>query len=185
MKQFIICILTILALTSCKSSKQKKSSTKDSSKAIIQTTNNTDEELTNIPEITSTSERNTITEAIVNYAKQFQGVKYKFGGTTKKGMDCSGLIYKSFGAYNVALPRISRDMAKNGKKISIDSVKTGDLLFFKTNSRRNTINHVGLIVTALPGNIEFIHSTSSLGVIISSLAERYWYYSFIEARRLL
>jgi len=100
-------------------------------------------------------------------------------------MDCSGLVYETFKAFEIELPRISRHMATQGAKVSIDSVKTGDLLFFKTSNKLKTINHVGLVVTALPGNIEFIHSTTSLGVIISSLAERYWYYSFVEARRIL
>jgi cell wall-associated NlpC family hydrolase len=121
---------------------------------------------------------------IVNYAKQFEGVKYKFGGTTKRGMDCSGLIYESFKAYNVLLPRISRDMANQGEKVKLDDVQTGDLLFFETSKKRHVISHVGLVVTALPGNIEFIHSTTSQGVIISSLAERYWYFAFVEARRM-
>ena len=100
-------------------------------------------------------------------------------------MDCSGLIYESFKAFNIQLPRVSRDMAKEGDRVDLKDVQVGDLLFFKTNKKRNTINHVGLVTTALPGNIEFIHSTTSQGVIISSLAERYWYFSFAEARRLL
>ena len=122
---------------------------------------------------------------IIDFAKQFEGVKYKFGGTTKKGMDCSGLVYETFKAFDISLPRISRDMAKQGDKIFLEDIKEGDLLFFKTTKKRNIISHVGLVVTALPGNIEFIHSTTNQGVIISSLAERYWYYSFAEARRIL
>ena len=122
---------------------------------------------------------------IIDFAKQFEGVKYRFGGTTKKGMDCSGLVYETFKAFDISLPRISRDMAKQGEKIFIDDIKEGDLLFFKTSKKGNIISHVGLVVTALPGNIEFIHSTTNQGVIISSLAERYWYYSFVEARRIL
>ena len=122
---------------------------------------------------------------IIDFAKQFEGVKYKFGGTTKKGMDCSGLVYETFKAFDISLPRISRDMAKQGDKIFLEDIKEGDLLFFKTTKKRNIISHVGLVVTALPGNIEFIHSTTNQGVIISSLAERYWYFSFAEARRIL
>ncbi|GGK20980.1 hypothetical protein GCM10007962_13860 [Yeosuana aromativorans] len=122
---------------------------------------------------------------IVDYAKQFEGVRYKYGGTTKKGMDCSGLVYTSFKAYDIDLPRISRNMAKEGEPIPLEQVKVGDLLFFKTNGKHNAISHVGMVVTALPGNVEFIHASTSLGVIISSLAERYWYFSFVEARRIL
>ena len=122
---------------------------------------------------------------LVDYAKQFEGVRYKYGGTTKKGMDCSGLVFETYKAYNIDLPRVSRDMAKEGIKVNIDDVKVGDLLFFETNPNRKAINHVGLVVSSRVGHVEFIHSTSSKGVITSSLAERYWYHSFIEARRIL
>ncbi len=185
MKQFIICLFTIISLSACKSSKRKAQNTKREPKIIISAPITTKTESSITPNKSVIKSYPAIAEDIVDYAKQFQGVKYKYGGTTKKGMDCSGLIYNAFRAHDISIPRVSRDMAQTGIKISIDNVKAGDLLFFKTNPKRNAINHVGLIVTALPGNIEFIHSTSSLGVIISSLAERYWYYSFFEARRLL
>ncbi|WP_038533755.1 C40 family peptidase [Formosa agariphila] len=122
---------------------------------------------------------------IVDFAQQFEGVRYKYGGTTKKGMDCSGLVYETYKAYNINLPRVSRDMANEGIKIDLEDVKAGDLLFFKTNPKRNSINHVGLVVESRVGHVEFIHSTTSKGVITSSLAERYWYHSFEEARRIL
>ncbi|WP_338359882.1 C40 family peptidase [Yeosuana marina] len=189
MKQFIICILTMLALSACKSSKHAKASDTNSPKVIIQAQNQSNIELPNASnnetKVEQHSNSNTSATQIVDYAQQFQGVKYKYGGTTKKGMDCSGLVYESFKAFNIQLPRISRDMAKEGDRVDIKDVQVGDLLFFKTNKKRNTINHVGLVITALLGNIEFIHSTTSQGVIISSLAERYWYFSFAEARRLL
>ena len=124
-------------------------------------------------------------EAIVNYAKTFKGTRYKFGGTTKKGMDCSGLVYVSYQKEGVTMPRISRDMAKKGKRISLSKTNKGDLLFFKTNKNKNTINHVGLVVENKRGEIFFIHATSSLGVIISSLDERYWKNSFVEVRRVI
>jgi len=124
-------------------------------------------------------------EAIVKYAKSFEGTRYKFGGTTKRGMDCSGLVYVSYQKENIAMPRISRDMAKRGKRISLSNTKQGDLLFFKTNKNKNTINHVGLVVETKRGAIFFIHSTSSAGVIITSLDEPYWKNAFVEVRRVL
>ena len=108
-------------------------------------------------------------ETIVRYAKTFEGTQYKFGGTTKRGMDCSGLVYVSYQKEHIVLPRISRDMAKKGKRISLGDTNKGDLLFFKTNKNKNTINHVGLVVETKIGEIFFIHSTSSKGVIITSL----------------
>lgn len=125
------------------------------------------------------------TEDIISYAKSFQGTKYKFGGTTKKGMDCSGLVYTSFKSENINLPRVSRDMATKGNKISINTANNGDLVFFRTNKNKKTINHVGLVVEKKKGELFFIHSTTSLGVIISSLEEKYWKSAFVEARRIL
>ncbi|NCO63697.1 MAG: C40 family peptidase [Flavobacteriales bacterium] len=172
----------------CKSSKTLIKDKPNSNISILKPKDSTNitkiNSLTKEPINNDPSHSNTV-KHLVDFAKQFEGVKYKFGGTTNKGMDCSGLVYETFKAFEIELPRISRHMATQGAKVSIDSVKTGDLLFFKTSNKLKTINHVGLVVTALPGNIEFIHSTTSLGVIISSLAERYWYYSFVEARRIL
>ncbi len=128
---------------------------------------------------------NSKSESIVNYAKSYNGTRYKFGGTSKKGMDCSGLVYVSFKNEDIIMPRISRDMAKKGKRIPIDKTRKGDLLFFKTNKNRNVINHVGLVVEITRGEILFIHSTTSRGVIISSLEERYWKNAFVEVRKII
>ena len=122
---------------------------------------------------------------IIKYAKQFKGTRYKWGGTTKSGMDCSGLVYESFRVHNVYLPRISRDMARKGAKIRLKNVQKGDLLFFKTKNKRNSINHVGLVIKKKNGDIEFIHSTTNRGVIISSIKETYWNKAFVKARRVL
>ncbi|ARV06555.1 glycoside hydrolase [Polaribacter sp. SA4-10] len=124
-------------------------------------------------------------DKIVANAMNYKGVRYKFGGTTKRGMDCSGIIYVAFGSENVQLPRISRDMAKRGKKVSLSTTKKGDLLFFKTSKRGRGINHVGLVVSVNKGLIKFIHSTSSRGVIVSLLSEKYWKKAFVKATNIL
>ncbi|SEL23474.1 Cell wall-associated hydrolase, NlpC family [Aquimarina amphilecti] len=122
--------------------------------------------------------------SIINYAKTFEGTRYKYGGTTKKGMDCSGLVYTSFKKEEVVLPRTSKAMSVQGKKISLKNVTVGDLLFFRTNKNKNAINHVGLVVKT--GNrVEFIHASTSKGVTISSLDERYWNNCFAGVRRIL
>lgn len=192
MRLNLILLMVSLFLFSCKSGKTLKNENShtvlagnkvNDSIAAININNFEEEE--SATESEATSEPSIKAFNIIDFAKQFEGVKYKFGGTTKKGMDCSGLVYETFKAFDISLPRISRDMAKEGVKVYIDDIKEGDLLFFKTTKKKNTISHVGLVITALPGNIEFIHSTTNQGVIISSLAERYWYYSFAEARRIL
>lgn len=121
---------------------------------------------------------------MIDYAKSFQGTRYKFGGMSSSGMDCSGLVCTVFQKEEIELPRISRDMATEGSPISLNQVEPGDLIFFKTSSRQ-VINHVGLVVESDEGGIKFIHSTVQRGVIISSLEENYWKRAFVEARRVI
>ncbi|MBU3821054.1 C40 family peptidase [Flavobacteriaceae bacterium XHP0103] len=191
MKKLFFLAFIILSYSSCKSSKRAKGSqsSTSSSKVIIENrsveTSNENITLSESRKAENLASPESKTDGIVDYAKQFQGVRYKFGGTTEKGMDCSGLVFESYRAYNVILPRISRDMAKRGEKIHLRQVEKGDLLFFKTGNRRNDINHVGLVVSSENGTIKFIHATSSAGVIISSIAESYWEKAFEEARRIL
>lgn len=122
---------------------------------------------------------------IINTALTYSGVRYKFGGTTKRGMDCSGLLYVSFGAHQVPLPRTSYQMAEKGKRIGLRQVTKGDLLFFKTKNKGKRINHVGLVVSATRAEIKFIHASSSRGVTVSSLREGYWSNAFVKATRIL
>ncbi|QBA65009.1 C40 family peptidase [Muriicola soli] len=124
-------------------------------------------------------------EEIISTALTFTGVKYKYGGTTRKGIDCSGLLYVSFLEHDVYLPRVSYYMANEGKKIKLEEVSKGDLLFFTTSKRRKRINHVGLVVAVDGEDIRFIHSTTSRGVIVSSLKEGFWNYAFVKATRVL
>lgn len=124
-------------------------------------------------------------DKVVANAIPFKGTKYKFGGTTKKGMDCSGIVYVAYKKENIQLPRVSRDMAKQGKKISLKEARKGDLLFFRTTKSSRRINHVGLIISVKNKQIKFIHSTSSKGVIVSSLSQKYWKNAFVKANRVL
>ena len=93
--------------------------------------------------------RTTPEDRIVNHARTFSGTPYAWGGTTRKGMDCSGLIYVSYKEEGITLPRVSRDMATRGKKINKSAIKKGDLVFFKTSKRSKKINHVGLVLSLI------------------------------------
>ncbi len=122
---------------------------------------------------------------IINTALTYAGTRYKFGGTSKKGMDCSGLVYVSFLEHNIPLQRASYMMAQQGIAIKLGEIRKGDLLFFGTGRRHKRINHVGLVVETYKGDIKFIHATSSRGVTISSLKDGYWGAAFIKAKRIL
>lgn len=121
---------------------------------------------------------------IINEAKNYLGVKYRAGGTTPQGMDCSGLVTAVFNEFDFTLPRSSRDMASVGEKVDKNDIAPGDLVFFKTNGR-SVINHVGIVTDVDGDNFKFIHSSTSKGVIISSNTEPYYKRSFVQANRIL
>ncbi len=185
MKKINNCFLLILLsfmVYSCGSS--SKNNAVISGKTNRTTAGSTEESATKNISRTSKNPNARKIKSIVSYAKSFNGTRYKFGGTTKRGMDCSGLVYTSFKKENVILPRTSKTMATQGKAISLKKVGVGDLLFFKTNKRKNVISHVGLVVETR-GAIKFIHASTSKGVVISSLDENYWNKAFAWARRVL
>ncbi len=126
------------------------------------------------------------TETVIKTARSYTGTPYKWGGTTKSGMDCSGLLLNSFKAINYKIPRTSAEQSKIGKKVAKSDIKPGDLVFFATGKKKRKITHVGL-VTEVRGkdNIKFIHASSSVGVTESNLASSYYKKRFRMARRVL
>lgn len=124
-------------------------------------------------------------EKIVNYAKGYLGTPYQYGGTTPRGMDCSGLIQTSYYQYGVKMPRSTKGLLKAGKRKPLRKAKIGDLVFFRTSRGSRKKNHVG-IVTEVNGNaVDFIHSSSSSGVMISTTDNPYWKKAFAELRRYI
>jgi nlpC/P60 family protein len=92
---------------------------------------------------------------IVNYALQFLGNRYVWGGTSlTKGCDCSGFTMQILGNYGVSLPHYSGSQAQMGKKISSDEMRPGDLIFYSNS--KGTINHVAMYI----GNGQIVHAAS-------------------------
>lgn len=133
----------------------------------------------------STASATTKQQKIVKDAKKYIGTRYKYGGTTRRGMDCSGLVYTTFAENNIRLPRTSLAMSSKGKRIKLNQVKKGDLLFFRTGKSSRRINHVGVVSKVSGNKIYFVHSSTSKGVIESSLATSYWNKAFRFANRVL
>lgn len=182
MRKIVLILLTIITLSSCGSTKNKRVVTRKSK--TTKTVKKTQQPNKTI-NTTAPAPAPAIAQSIINNAEKYKGTRYKYGGTTKKGMDCSGLIYTAFKEDNVSIPRVSSAMAKTGDWIDLKKVRAGDLLFFATQKNNRTVNHVGLVSSTNGDVIEFIHSTSSKGVITSKLKERYWYFAFVQARRVL
>jgi cell wall-associated NlpC family hydrolase len=124
-------------------------------------------------------------ETVVARARSYVGTPYKFGGTTALGMDCSGLLMRSFESIDIYIPRTSKEQSKMGKKVKRDELKAGDLVFFKMAKKSGKVTHAGLVTdTRRNDQILFIHSSSSRGVIEANLMTDYYQKTFTKARRL-
>ena len=123
-------------------------------------------------------------DQLISRASENIGTRYRSGGTTKEGFDCSGLMCYTFSESDIKLPRSSIEMASYGSKIDTQDAQKGDLIFFKT-SGRGRITHVGMVVEVLDGEIKFIHSSNHGGVIISSTKESYYERSLVQINRVL
>jgi len=109
---------------------------------------------------------------------QWKGTRYHFGGTSRRGIDCSALMQEIFqGSMNMDLPRTTGEQMRNGYHIAKNALKPGDLVFFKTS---RSSRHVGVYV----GNNEFIHASKIKGVTVSSLTNNYWQAHYETARRI-
>ncbi|NOT51190.1 MAG: C40 family peptidase [Chitinophagaceae bacterium] len=118
-------------------------------------------------------------KTLLESVDEWYGVRYRTGGNTKTGVDCSGFTVAVYSAvYGIALPRVSREQYRISRKISITELQEGDLVFFRT--RGSGVSHVGVYL----GNNKFIHASVSRGVMVNSLFESYYVQRFIGAGRI-
>ncbi|WP_458718152.1 C40 family peptidase [Pseudomonas gregormendelii] len=126
-----------------------------------------------------------LADSILERGMSLIGTRYRFGGTSEAGFDCSGFIgYLFREEAGMNLPRSTREMINvDAPLVSRSNLKPGDLLFFATNGRRGRVSHAGIYL----GDDQFIHSSSrrSGGVRVDSLGDSYWSKTFIEAKRAL
>jgi len=182
MKYLALIIILALIVSSCGSTKNKRIvTTKKQSKTQKSKPKSIPEKTVN----TTPATNNSMASQIINNAEKYKGTRYKYGGTTAKGMDCSGLVYTAFKEADIVLPRVSGAMATQGDWVDVKTVQVGDLLFFATAKNSRKVNHVGIVTALHDDTVSFIHSSSSKGVITSKLKEKYWYFAFVQARRVL
>lgn len=120
-----------------------------------------------------------IKSKIMDQYADWKGVRYRLGGDTKRGIDCSGFVQRTFREqFGMDLPRSTYEQEDMGKKIQRTKLRPGDLVLFRAGS---TGRHVGIYL----GNDKFVHASTSSGVTISNMNETYWDKRYREARRVL
>ncbi|HEX2946648.1 MAG TPA: NlpC/P60 family protein [Clostridia bacterium] len=121
-------------------------------------------------------------DKLISFAKRFVGVRYRWGGTTPKGFDCSGFTRYVFKNIGIALNRTSTSQAAQGEHVSKSNLQPGDLVFFDTNGGNNHINHVGIYI----GGGKFIQASSTgTGVTVSDIESGFYDSAYMTARRVM
>lgn len=118
-------------------------------------------------------------QLFVKVVKGFLGAPYRFGGSTVRGIDCSGFVAKIYQFFDVNLPRTAREQSRVGMSVDKDQLDVGDLVFFNT---RRAFGHVGIYI----GNNQFIHAAAGRKreVSINNLDDPYYSKRFVKAVRL-
>ncbi len=167
LRKYVLLFLLPLFIFSCAGAKKSKTSHKSSkssskSKAVVSKE----------------------AQSAVHAAFKYKGTKYKYGGITKKGIDCSGLMAVSYKSAGVTIPRTSGAQSQTGKRVYIGELQTGDLVFFGAKPKSKKITHVGMVSRVTKDGIYFIHASSSRGVVEDHFTSAYYKPRYISARRV-
>ncbi len=126
------------------------------------------------------------TDSLLQNAKQYFGIPYKWGGNSLKGFDCMWFTVRIFKDIGYKLPASLRRIARLGKHIEKNELRKGDVIFFKGRNRRSPrIGHAGTVYEVKNGEVYFVHASSVRGISIGRLNSNYYKKRFITARRLI
>ncbi len=108
----------------------------------------------------------------------WKGVRYRLGGDSRKGIDCSAFVQRTFREqFGMELPRSTYEQQESGTQVQRGKLRPGDLVLFRAGS---TGRHVGIYI----GNNQFVHASTRAGVMISSMDDDYWNKRYQEGRRI-
>ncbi len=125
-------------------------------------------------------------ESLVSFADKHLHIRYRSGGTSKKGFDCSGFVRYCFSKWDILLPHSSAAQSEKGEQIDLSEARKGDLIFFKGHSSKDSrVGHVGIITEIAPGYVRFIHSAWNGGVRYDLLSADYYQKRFVAIRRMI
>ena len=131
-------------------------------------------------------ERIPLVNDILSYAKKYVSSRYRSGGSSPRGFDCSGFTRFCFSKFGITLPHSSAAQSSVGIKVAPEVARPGDLIFFKGhNSGVSRIGHVGMIVEIVDDRIKFIHSAWNGGVRYDWLHASYYQRRFVGIRRVV
>ena len=172
--RFILFVSLVVTFSSCGTTKQKNTNLYDP-KQVAELSQKLGIELNN------TNKDDDRNMALYAESSLWLGVPYRYGGNTRRGLDCSGLshiIYKN--AYGVTIPRSTAQLTKTKmKKVSRSDLKPGDLVFFATSRDRSKITHVGIYLK----DGRFIHASTKRGVVVDNLTDGYYHDRWIRGGR--
>jgi len=121
-------------------------------------------------------------EAIIRSALSYQGVRYRYGGLSSRGLDCSGLVVRVMMNQGIMLPHRAATLYTKGEPVVKEDLKQGDLVFFHTRGRSLMVSHVGIYL----GEGKFIHASSGKGSVrIDTLLSGYYAQRYVGARRII
>lgn len=124
-------------------------------------------------------------EQVIQTGKSYLGTPYKWGGNSRAGIDCSGLIRNSYQAIGISLPRTAKEQSKVGNKRGWDGIREGDLVYFKFKKKGDKWFHSGMITYVGKDKILFLHASSSSGVVESNLLSEYYKENVKNFRRVI